>query len=95
MALVYRRFSTHGPPAAYQAAAARLCAGAAEAARRRLGRLFLALFDGVRDSEDRSSSSEEGFARRLPGSVFDARYEGLSAQATYLDAGICRRARLR
>jgi hypothetical protein len=95
MALAYRRFSTCPPPAAYQAAAARLCAGATEALIRRLRRLFLALIDGVRDSEDRSSWSEESFGRPLPGSVFDTRYQGLTAQATYIDAGICRRARLR
>jgi hypothetical protein len=95
MALVYRRFSTDAPPAAYQAAVARLCAGAAEAARRRLERLFLALIGGVRDSEDRPGWSEESVSRHLPGSVFDTRYKGLTAQATYIDAGICRRARLR
>jgi hypothetical protein len=95
MALVYRRFSTYPPPAVYQAAAARLCAGAAEAVRCRLGRLFLALIDGFRDSEDRSDWSEESFRRHLPGSVFDARYQGLTAQASYIDAGICRQARLR
>jgi hypothetical protein len=95
MASVYRRFSTHPPPAAYQAAAARLCARAAEAVRRRLARFFLALIDGVRDSEDRSGRSEESFLQHQPGSVFDTRYKGLAAQATYIDAGICRRARLR
>jgi hypothetical protein len=95
MALVYRRFSTDGPPAAYQAAVARLCAGAAEAARRRLERLFLALIDGIRDGEDRLGWSEESVSPHLPGSVFDTRYMGLTAQATYIDAGICRRARLR
>ena len=96
MALIYRRFSTHPPPAAYQAAAAsQLYAGAAEAVRRRLARLFLALIDGVRVSEGRSSWSGENFPQHQPGSVFDARYEGLSAQATYIDAGICRQARLR
>jgi hypothetical protein len=95
MALIYRRFSTDSPPEAYQAAAARLCAGAAAAVRRRLARLFLALIDGVRDSEGRSGWSEENFPRHQPGSVFDTRYNGLSAQATYIDAGICRQARLR
>jgi hypothetical protein len=60
-----------------------------------LARLFPALIDGVRDSEDRSARSEESFPRHQPGSVFDARYKGLSAQATYIDAGICRQARLR
>jgi hypothetical protein len=93
MALVYRRFSPYPPSAAYQAAAARLRAGAADAARRHLARLFLAVFDGARDSEDRSSWSEE--SRHLPGSAFDARYKGLTAQATYIDAAICRQARMR
>ena len=95
MALIYRRFSTHPPPAAYHAAAARFYASAVEAARRRLARFSLALIDGVRDGEDPLSRSEESFQRHQPGSVFDARYKGLSAQATYIDAGICRRARLR
>jgi hypothetical protein len=95
MALIYRRFSTDSPPAAYQSAAARFYASAAEAVRRRLARLFLALIDGVRVSEDRLSRSGESFPRHQPGSVFDARYKGLSAQATYIDAGICRQARLR
>jgi hypothetical protein len=93
MALVYRRSSPCTPLAAHQAAAARLGAGVAKAAGRHLKRLFLALFDGVRDSEDRSIWSEE--SRHLSGSAFDARYKGLTAQATYIDAGICRRARLR
>jgi hypothetical protein len=95
MASVYRRFSTDRPPAAYQTSAARLYAGAAEAVGRRVERLFLALIDGVRDSENRSSWSEDGFPRHLPGSVFDTRYKGLADQMTYIDAGICRRARLR
>jgi hypothetical protein len=95
MALVYRRFSTHGPPAAYQAAAARLCASAVDAARRHLARLFLPSIDGARDSADRSNWSEAGFPRHQPGSVFDSRYKGLTAQAMYIDAGICRRMRLR
>jgi hypothetical protein len=94
MAQSYKRFSAHTPRAAYQAAAARLGAGAAEAARRHLQRLYLGLFDGVRDGEDRSNWSEEN-ARHLPGSVFDARYKGLTGQATYIDAGIRRRARMR
>jgi hypothetical protein len=54
----------------------------------------MALFDCVRDSEDRSNCSEES-ARHLPGSVFDARYKGLTAHATYIDAGICRQLRVR
>ena len=92
MALVYKRLSTYTPLAASQAA--RLGAGVVEAARRHLQRLYLALFDRVRDSEDRSNWSEES-ARHLPGSVFDARYKGLTAHATYIDAGIWRQARMR
>ena len=95
MALVYRRFSTDAPPAGYHASVARLYAGAAEAVGRRVGRLFLALIDGVRNSRNRSSWSEDGFSRHLPGSVFDTRYKGLTDQMTYIDAGICRQARLR
>jgi hypothetical protein len=95
MTLVYRRFSPYPPPEAYRAAAARLSAGVHKAVRRHLERLFLVLFDGARASEDRSSWSEERPAQHLPGSVFDVRYKGLTAQATYLDAGICRRARMR
>jgi hypothetical protein len=95
MAPDYRRLSTYTPLAAYQAAAIRLGADAADAARRHFERSLLALLDGVRGSGDRSSCSEESFARHLPGSVFDARYKGLTAQATYIDAGICRRARMR
>jgi hypothetical protein len=94
MAPVYKRLSTYTPLAASQAAAAWLGAGAAEAARRHLQRLYLALSERVRDSEDRSNWSEES-ARHLPCSVFDARYKGLTGQATYIDAGICRRARMR
>jgi hypothetical protein len=93
MALVYRRFSPYSPLAAYPAAAARLRAVAAKAARRHLARLFIALLDGVRDGEDRPSRSEE--SRHLPCSVFDARYKGLTAQATFIDAAICRQARMR
>ncbi len=93
MALVYRRFPTYAPPAAYRAAPAQLYAAAAEAARRRFGRLFLALIGGFRDGEDRCR--EERVPRHLPGGVFDTRYKGLTAQATYIDAGIRRQARLR
>jgi hypothetical protein len=93
MAQVYKGFSTHASPAAHQVAGARLGARAAEATRRHFGRFFLALLDGVRNSEAHSSGCEE--SRHLPGSVFDPRYKGLTAQATYIDAGIRRRARMR
>jgi hypothetical protein len=48
-----------------------------------------------RDSERRPSSSQPRASQGLPGSVFDARYNGLTAHAAYLDAAICRRERLR
>jgi hypothetical protein len=95
MALVYNRFSTYRLLAAYLAAAARLGAGATEAARRCSERILLAPLNELRDSEHRSSGSREGGLRQLPGSVFDARYNGLTAQAAHLDAAICRHERLR
>jgi hypothetical protein len=95
MALVYNGFPTYRLLAAYLAAAARLGAGATEAARRCSERFMLVLVNGLRDSEHRSSGSRECALRHLPGSVFDARYNGLSAQAAYLDAAICRQERLR
>jgi len=95
MARVYNGFSPFRPLAAHQAAAARLGARAARAARRGLARFLPALIDELRNSEDRSRRSEENFSRHLPGSVFDARYKGLTAQAADIDAGICRQERLR
>jgi hypothetical protein len=95
MALAYNRISTYRLLAEYQAAAARLCAGAAEAVRRRSERILLASIEDVRDSERRSSWRRQSASRHLPGSVFDARYRGLSAQAALIDAAICRQERLR
>jgi hypothetical protein len=95
MALVYNRVSTYGRLAAYQAAAARLSAGAAQAARRCSERFLLAPIKDLRDSEHGSSGSRENALRHLPGSVFDPRYKGLTAQAAHLDAAICRQERLR
>jgi hypothetical protein len=95
MAQVYHAISTYRPLAAYQAAVARLGAGAAEAIRRRSGRFLLASMDDVRDSERRSSRGQQSASRHLPGSVFDARYRGLSAQAALIAAAICRQERLR
>ena len=86
MALVHNGFSTYRRFAAYQAAA-RLSAGLTEAAR--LLRLWLTSTD-LRDSELGSSRSRQSASRHLPGSVFDARYKGLTAHAALLDAAICR-----
>jgi hypothetical protein len=56
---------------------------------------LLASINDVRDSERRSSRGQQSASRHLPGSVFDARYEGLSAQAALIDAAIFRQERLR
>jgi hypothetical protein len=92
MALVYNRLSTYRLLVAYQAAAARFGAGAVEAARRCF---VLAPMNDPRDSEHRSSGTGESALRHLPGSLFDARYKGLTGQAAHLDAAICRQERLR
>ena len=79
--------STYRPLAAYQTLA-RLNAGLAEATRRFCRRLIAT--NDLRDSERRYSAS-----RHLPGSVFDARYKGLTAHAARLDAAIWRHERVR
>jgi hypothetical protein len=93
VARVYNGFSSYGPFAGGYQAAAGLCAGLAEAAKRCWERLWLTIANDLRDSEDRwSRASVSG---HLPGSLFDARYKGLSADAAGIDAAICRRERLR
>jgi hypothetical protein len=74
-------------------AAAGLYAGLAEAVRRRSERLWLTLANDLRDSEDRWSRRR--VSGPVPGSLFDARYDGLTGHAAGLDAAICRRERLR
>jgi hypothetical protein len=93
MAGVYNEFSSYRLFASGYHSAARLYAGLAEAVRRRLPRLLLSYSEDLCDSEyrlSRQSSSE-----RLPGSLFDARYDGLAPHAARLDTAICRRERLR
>jgi hypothetical protein len=92
MAVVCNGFSTFRLLAAYQAAADRFGAGAA---RRCSGRFLLALINDLRDREHRSSGNRESASHNLPGSVFDARYKGLTAEAAHIDAAICRQERLR
>jgi hypothetical protein len=94
MALVHNGFSTYRLFAAYQTAA-RLIAGLTEAAIRRSERRWLTSTNDLRDSEHRPSWSRRSASRHLPGSVFDARYKGLTAHAARLDAAICRQERLR
>jgi hypothetical protein len=91
MAQVFHGFSSCGLFAGGYQAAAGLCAGLAEAARRRSERLRLT--DDLRDSAYRLS--RHSISGPLPGSLFDARYDGLTAEAARLDAAICRRQRLR
>ncbi len=93
MALVYRGFSTYRLFAAFQAAAARLSAVATEAAGRRSKYFLPASISDLGGSEHRSH--RESDSRHQPGSVFDARYKGLSGHAAYIDAAICRQERLR
>ena len=93
MARVYNGFSSYRLFAGGYLAAAGLYASLAEAARRRADRSRLASANYLRDSEDRCS--RQRVSAQLPGSVFDSRYEGLTAEAARLDAAICRRQRLR
>jgi len=93
MTRVYNEFSSYGLFAGGDHAAARLYAGLAEAVRRRLAPLLLTSTNVLRDSEYRLS--RQSTSRRLPGSLFDARYDGLALHAARLDAAICRRERLR
>jgi hypothetical protein len=93
MARVYNNLQATDRLLAGDHAAARLYAGLAEAVRRRLARLLLTSTNDLRDSEYRLS--RQSTSRRLPGSLFDARYDGLALHAARLDAAICRRERLR
>ena len=93
MAQVHNGFSGFRLFAGGYQTAAGLYAGLVEAAGCRLERPWLTATNVLRDSEYRwSRQSNSG---HLPGSLFDARYAGLTAQAACLDAAICRRERLR
>lgn len=93
MARVYNGFSSYRPFAGGYQAAAGLYACLAEAVRRRCERAWLIFANDLRDSEDRWS--RHSVSGHLPGSLFDARYKGLMADAAGIDAAICRRERLR
>jgi hypothetical protein len=94
MALVHNRFSIYWLFAAYQTGT-RLKAGLTEAARRRSDRRGLNSANDLSDGGHRSSCRRQSASQHLPGSVFDARYKGLTAHAARLDAAICRQERLR
>jgi hypothetical protein len=89
VARVYNGFSSYRLFAGGYQAAAALFAGLAGAARRRLERPRLASTNDLRVSGDRWS--RQSVSRHLPGSLFDARYDGLAAHAASLDAAVCRR----
>jgi hypothetical protein len=94
MARVYSRFSSYKPFVGSYLAAAGLYARFAQAARRRLERLSPTFAGDLRDGGDRWS--QQRVSRHLPGSLFDPRYNGLTADAAGIDAAImCRRAHLR
>ena len=90
MALVHNGFSAYRPFAASKTVA-RLNALLAEAVKRFSESRWLTSTNDLRGSGLSLRSDSEP----LPGSVFDARYEGLTAHAARLDAAICRRQRLR
>jgi hypothetical protein len=88
MSLVHNGLSSYKLLAAHLIAA-RLV-GLTEAAKRLSERSWLTSANELRDGEDRSSWNGQS-----PGSVFDARYKGLTAHAAFLDAAICRQEHLR
>jgi hypothetical protein len=94
MALVYNRFSVYRLFASYQTAA-RLNAGLTKGDRGRSERRGLNATNDLCDREHYSGRSRQSAAQHLPGSVFDARYRGLTADAGRLDAAVCRQERLR
>ena len=103
MALVHKGFSTFRPLAALSAHFPETASSQKfEPSRRQIrqtvvaaGVGFAGQFGHPHDSEYRFSRSRQRALQGLPGSVFDARYKGLTAHAAYLDAAICRAGRLR
>jgi hypothetical protein len=91
MARTYNGFSSYRRFAGGYQSAAGFCAGFADAVSRGFARLWPNSND-VRGSEYRLS--RQSVSGRLPGSLFDARYDGLTADAARLDAAICRRREL-
>jgi hypothetical protein len=93
MARVYNPFSSYRLFAGGDHAAARLYAALLKRLNAVLVRPLLTSTNDLRDSEYRLSP--QNMSRCLPGSLFDARYDGLAPHAARLDAAICRRQRLR
>jgi hypothetical protein len=90
MARVYNEFSSYRLFGGDHAAA-RLYAVLLKRLNAVLAGLLLFTND-LRDSEYRLSP--QNISQRPPGSLFDARYDGLAPHAARLDAAICRRQRL-
>ena len=84
MARVYSGFSNYKPFVGGYQAVAGLYAPLAEAARRCLERIGLTFTSDLRDGEARWS--QQRVSGYLPGSLFDARYKGLTADAAGIDA---------
>ena len=89
MALVHNGFSTYRLFATLQTVA-QLNAALTEAVKRFSESSWLTSINDLRSWWSLRSASGP-----LPGSVFDTRYEGLTAHAAHLDAAICRQTRLR
>jgi hypothetical protein len=88
MARVYNGFSSYRPFAGGYQGATGLYARLVVAASRRWERLWLTIPSEHRESEDRWS--RQSVSEHLPGSLFDARYNGLTADAAGIDAAIMR-----
>jgi len=95
MAQVHNAFSTYRLFASGPQAVAGLYVILAATVARLLAPRQLTCVGDLRDREYLPSRSREGPSPQLPGSLFDARYDGLAAHAARLDAAICRRMQLR
>ena len=92
MALVHNRFSSHRLFAASQTVA-RFNAALTESVKRFSVSRWLTSINDLRSGG--SGWALQSYSGPLPGSVFDTRYDGLTAHAARLDAGICRQTRAR
>jgi hypothetical protein len=95
MAQAHNEFPTYRPFLAFRTAAQRY-ADLTEAAKRFSPRGWLMSIINFGNSRyPLDWRAQSGAAEPQPGSMFDARYKGLTADAARLDAAICRRKHLR
>jgi hypothetical protein len=95
MAQAHNEFPTYRPFLVVQTAAQR-CAALTEAAKRFSPRGWLMAIINLGNSRHSLDwRAQSGAAEPQPGSIFDARYKGLTADAARLDAAICRQRHLR